>query len=1295
MLPSVQLNSGAYRAGGASLLLDGHVFNPGDFAWPLTLQWELPATSQSDSQPLNLSPRSATPIQWTVPGPPALPSGSSPFSASLTGSPLAFPIVGQSSLDVVTPLVTCQWPDTPPTFRHDQDGSLSIQLICSGLGGPVEATLDATMTWEGGSAAVASAQGVLLNPAQPAVVSLTLPVPQMPAPGPLTVTVMVHAAEGSISQSWTGTYRLGGPAYSGGFSGTGVMPGGVLAGQIVNTGSFEGNPSVYWNLEDSTGMRVTADNWAVAALPIGGTLALSGTIPTTALPGDYTSWLRVENGSLAEPIYIQQDLTVTGTMPTVTLGTDRDLYGTADPVALTLHIEDAGHHLDAASAHLEVQRYLGPLGSGGTAGTQGASWGTPCTDGSGSFVVSPSSWFVDPSGTETVAAVNVRDEVPVSQLPPVAHDIDGDGKADFMVLRDTDLIIASEGDPGAGLSAMFLKQRAGRRLQTGEAAGRLRRPSHARVANRTCGMPSIDSFNSPWLALPVKATWGQPGDAWTKSFLLGVRDDGAGPANPLVLGLNDPGATTGTVLLVRMDGTVLWRHEFAAPFTPAVRDYSRTQNAAGPIFVDLNGDGVKDVLFASADALISLDGGSGELLWSHPLAGAERNLFRAGLSTTGPKVWIAFQTEQGAAIALLDAGGNIVYQTNLGSESLPTTLVTSDLDGDGNDEAVTWQWGWPSVQIFSVSNPTPILTAVPPLYSELALADINSDGKAEGIFAIQGPVSNDIYPLSVQVMDLLTGETKWVSPLPATASGYPVNFGILFVYADQQGTKKLLFEVPSMEGDPYRWFFIDPAAGYVEQAIEHSPFGAPYGSIVAGDFDGDGLSEFYEDGVLLDSACLDTDGTPIPCEGWQTVWAIDVTIVEGGTAAFDLNFEPGVMTGAGAYRATATVATPTNQSITAAPRGFTVSLTSLGLSLSPPAGTIVRSDEALTGTASLTNLGTASESNLTLTLLADGQVASTWILPSLNAGAREDFAFTLTPSAPGGHTLELEAVDNGAMVARVKSGYDSAAPQVTIDMEAPSSHTDAPFTLTVYSYNEGVVPVHYTIALSDDPSNLTALDLQPQGIATTNFTRQALGPYSSQLVVTGDTQQTIPVSVPTGYQLVLSTPDPGPQPAGTVLVPVHIVQSGPLSYTGSLTTTATPALGAPFITTWPVQVGPGGSADVTLALPIAAPGTAHLNIRAESTPAILDRDLSGLPRRDRHARPLIFHKPWARGWFRFPSPSRTGCLCRGALMSNWYGTWAGAPRPWRLQAFPWPVRTAASEPSSQHSPAERAPCRPC
>jgi hypothetical protein len=1208
LTPSIQLDYAQYPSGSMSLALEGLIHNSGDFAWPLTLQWELPAAGQSTTQTLLVAPRGSAPIQWSVPGPPVLPAGPSTFSVSLAGSPLTSPILEESLIVVPPPQVSLLWPVTPPIFRHDQNGILPITLTCSGLAGTLEATLDASLVWEGGSATAVSSQPVVLNPVGATVVDLSLPLPAMPAPGPFTVVVAIHAAQGSIAQSWTAGYKLGGPVYSGGFATTVAPPGGTLAGQVQNDGKFEGHPTVHWSLWDRKGMGVATGAWSVPTLPIGGALELSGPIPRTALPGTYTSWLEVDDPALTQPALMGQEVTVTGTLPSVTLATDRDLYGTADPVGLSLHIEDPGHHLEAASAHLEIQRYLGPIG-GGTSGTPSASWGTPCTDGSGSFVVSPSAWFVDPSGIETVTPLNVRNEVPVSALPPVSNDIDGDGKADFIVLKGTDLIIASEGDSGANLPKRHSNRSLRERLRAGGAGNGPRHTLRSGVGRSACRVNPQDVFSPSWLTLPVKTTWGQPTDTWTRPFLLGVRDDDSGPDNPLVLGLHDPASATGTVLLVRVDGTVVWRHEFATPFTPSLGGYSNTRSAVGPLFVDLNGDGVKDVLFSSADALLSLDGGNGEVLWSYPLTGNGQHLIRIGRGTTGPSVWIGTQTEQGPVIILLDGGGHDIYRANLQSGDPPTMLVTGDIDGDGNDEAAAWGWGWPSVQTFGTSSSTPTGTAVPPIYSELTLADIDGDSRADAIFAIQGPVTDGIYPLSVQVMDLLTGQVKWVSPMPATTSGYPVNFGAFFVYVDTYGTKELLFEVPSAEGDPYRWFFIDAAEGHVERAIEHGSLGEPYGSILAGDFDGDGLSEFYEDGFLLNSACHDTDGAPIPCEGWQTVWQADTTLSENGAATLDLSYTPGLMPAAGAYRAVCMIATPTNQTIAASPYGFTVSQTNLGLTLSPPAGFTIRSDEPLTGSARLTNRGAATEIGVTLRLLADDQIASTWTLPSLEAGAHMDFPFTLPPSASGGHVLRLEAAENGSTVAALRSGYDSAAPQVVVEIDAPMSHTDAPFTLDVYSYNDGAVPAHLSMALSDDPSGLTTLDLEPEESALTTYTRQTSGAYSSLLTVSGDAEQSIPVSVPEGYQISLTSSDTGPQPTGTVLVPIHIVQTGSLPYDGSLTVRVTPALGAAFVTSWPVHVGPTASVDLNLALPIAAPGSTHLNIQADRTTAVLDKDL--------------------------------------------------------------------------------------
>lgn len=115
--------------------------------------------------------------------------------------------------------------------------------------------------------------------------------------------------------------------------------------------------------------------------------------------------------------------------------------------------------------------------------------------------------------------------------------------------------------------------------------------------------------------------------------------------------------------MANLGGTVIWRHDFPAPFSPYCAGECNTQDAAGPVFVDLNGDGAKDLLFRSTDTLFALNGQTGQIIWSFSSPGAWNFAFRLGRSVAGPRIWIAARGGTGDTLTLLDQAGNVQYQT--------------------------------------------------------------------------------------------------------------------------------------------------------------------------------------------------------------------------------------------------------------------------------------------------------------------------------------------------------------------------------------------------------------------------------------------------------------------------------------------------------------------------------------------------------------------------------------------------------------------------------------------------------
>ena len=1208
--PALACSSGRSVAGEASVMLEGQLVNGGDLNWEGQLAWDCQALGASHSQAVTIAPKSTAPFSWGVPRPDSLAPGIYPYSMTLMAAGLTAPVTAQGTIEIKAPALCLAWPETPPTFRHDQNVSLPVSLTVSEAATPLAATVDATMSWGGGSSQVAAGLPLTLDPVQPVAFSLPLPMARMTAPGGFSVSVTTHVAQGNITQTWNASYELKGPDYAGGFSTLTAAPGESLAGQIQNTGAFEGNAQVNWTLTDARGVVVAADEQALSA-GIGATVPIAETLPQTLLPGMYQSTLTVSDGASSAARSFSQAVTVTGVRPVLTLSTDRSVYGTADPVALTLHVEDSAHSLEGASTHFEIQRYIGKAGAGGTQGPPGASWNTPTGNGSGNYVVNPSSWFLDSAGTPAAYVSDVSAELPSSGIPPVAADVNGDGKADFITIESVQfgnglpeptLIIASEGDLGSGFAKPAVKRPASK--------ARTKKPIVAEgngcAARSNAASSARQVFDPGWLYVPVAATWGQPADVWDGYFMLGVRGDGSWSANALCMGMSDSKAGTATVLMAKLDGTVLWRHDFPAPFTPYCLGGCNTLSAAGPVFVDLNGDGVKDILFRSADMLFALNGQTGQTLWTYPLLGTWSSTYRVGYALTGPNIWIAANQETGDTLTLLDKDGHAQYQAAPAGGLSPESLVTGDVDGDGNDEAViaqAWQDGQRTVEVFSVSSPAPLATTATP-DSFVSLVDINGDGRAEALLAIQGQNPDGSVLLIAEAVDLLGGTTLWATPMPATAPG---SSGSFITYMDGRGGINLLFETPRTEAGPSIFCLMSPTSGTIGQILEQGGYWS--GDILAADFDGDGVSEFYAGGALLDNGCLGPGGVAGPCAEWETVWQTDDWLSESGENTLDVSYEAGAMATPGTYRAVASATTATGQALDINPAGFSVVITTLGLSLAPSADTTIRTDEALNGTVSLINTGDAAEMSISVTLLVDNQEFASWSIDSLEPQAHRELAYTLPPAPAGKHAMEIHAIENGAIVSDITSAYISATPQVEITLDAPSSHTEESFTFTATAANTSLVPAHIAFILSDDPGHPVNLTLQPQETAPVTFTRQITSDYSAQITVLGDAQETLPVTIPSGYQLGISIPDLGPQLAGAVSVPVHIRQNGSATYSGSLTATLIQLGSTISISTWPVQVSARGDLDIVLPLQITAPGAASIHVSATRTQATADKDL--------------------------------------------------------------------------------------
>lgn len=1218
--PYLWAEGSSVTEGSPTAFLRGSVANEGDFSWTGSVTWSLPAAGLSFTEPIVVGPRIVISRSWAAQIPPSL-VGRYEWTIAFLGAGLPEPVAGKGYLEIVPLDVQCLWPNPQPVFRHDQDLVFPVTISSWNAPAGTQATLAASLWWSGGSAQLTDGTPITLDPAQPLAVNLTLPITQFPAPGPFSIVVAVTPPSGNF-RSWQADYTLHPPAYAGGLTTLHSLPGGLIVGEIQNLGAFEGNAQVSWALTTPEGLTVASDS-QTATIPVGGSLPLAETLPASILPGTYLSTVTVLDPATAKPYSKEQALEILGTMPSVTVTTNNTLYGTADAVHLTARVEDSGHIAEGAVLRTEIQRYIGRGGQGPPVGPLGAEWNSPVQGGSGNCTVNSSGWFVDASNG--LGPYSRFPGAQPSDIAPIAGDVDGDGRTELIGVSFGALTVsweeADQQQYGGGLAflgcgAPTLGTHKGTQGTMAPSASLVQRASasdSAQKEGKPLGEAVQEDYWFYWTEYPIAATWGHSGDAWDRTFLLGVFEEGVGSLGSICVGVYNSTSRSASVLHVRLDGSVVWRRDLPSPYEPGYEFNAATRHASGPVFVDLNGDGIRDVLFRSRDFLFALNGQTGVPLWTLARPAGTYWTFRLASSPSGPRIWIAEETYGAGNVVLVGANGQVVYQTSPAGGVSRYPMVTGDLDGDGSDELVirqAWNETNQPLQVFRMDGLSPEVTSFD-ASSDVALVDINGDGRKEAVFSY---ALDYFAPDVVYAVDLLSEQVHWSVTLPEPPDPLNANGGLPVVYSPTSGRAKLVFaqslQEPSRTEEQnvnFRWFFMDLQTGVIEQAVEELLPGYE-DQYLAADFNGDGVSEWYQGLCLVDVGCVGPDGHAGPCSEWETVWQWDDVITENSEASVDYAYDAGPMGTPGAYRAVASIITNTSQRLDSDPSGFSVVETSLGLVMNPSAGSAIRTDESLEGSVTVSNRGAATENGITVSLLVDGQVHSSWEVSSLDAGASQAFSFTLPPSAAGKHAVEVQALEGGSVVARLQSGYISAVPQLELAIEAPGSHTEDPFTFTVKVSNTGLVPVQAYWSLSDDPARTFLVDLPAGEADTILIERQSVQDYLAQLEVTGDLQQALFVSVPYAFQLAMSINDMEPQEPGLVVALVNLSQNGDVPYSGQLTAILTLGDGSIKTAILPVTVPAASSADLMLELTAAVPGSTHLRVEAARSNVFVEED---------------------------------------------------------------------------------------
>lgn len=1184
-VPKSSWVNGSAVPGSSSVIITGGLMNAAGIAWTGEISMICPALGEVAPRQVAVAPNSMTPVNIVLPRPDSLVPGEYPITMIFSGEGIENPTSVQGIVQVSTPYAFLTFPDDPSSFRHDQDASFPVKVSLANAEGPVGAIMNATMTWNGGSASIADGMPLTLDPASPLDVLLELPITRMPAPGAFSIDITVQIPQGNVSYNFNGGYALKGAEYAVNMSTLSIEPPETVQCQLSNSGAFEGICNIEWILTDPVGNIVVWDA-RNAVVPIGSSISFEESVPAL-LPGNYEAAIWIHDIASGGTRTITNQIEVRGTTPSLSLDLDKELYGTMDPVNISLRLEDPGHLCGDFEIYTVIERYLGKGGGVIHSDTPGANWGTFGGDGSGTLSVGPSDWFYDPDSGNAAFVEEMDYNSLNSDVLPVSADINDDEKTDMLTINGGILLISSEGD-----LTNFQAARATNSGGIADGSGSNRSAGlEGHVKARWPGQRGKRTEDHPYvqLAISVKDEWGIDADNWTRCFMMGFRDDHGPGVSPLLIGMYDPAAQKASILLVRIGGPLVWR-----------RDYEQVGAFYNSFLrlADFNADGIMDPLISAGSVFQALDGTTGNTLWQNDqLQGYFYNVL-VGYSGTVPGVWTYFWNEEaGNKLAYIGASGNIELLLDPPSDYF--FMALSDVDGDGTDEAVLGGTDQ-VVYVFEADGSNTLAPLSLSNCGAFGLFDLNSDGRDDIVYArCTCDPDGYYYPESLSAVDLMTGQTIWTQN--EAAGETPV-----FYECGTEG-KKILSYPNRGEDNHGRAHLLDGATGAIEQSLNDIHFASDI--CTAGDYNGDGVTEFLLYGSIIQRGCSYPDGSVGICSDWETIWEKDELLSQNGADVMDINYNAGAMDLPGSYRASSYIYTSNDQWIESGPVGFTVVETALGASMSPAAGVSVKTRESYSGSIKVVNKGESEETGIDVFLFKDGEQYASWTISSVAPGVEEVLPFTIPPSVEGRHAIEVSLEKSGIAISNLKSFYMSVSPVLEIDVQAPAFHLGDTFEIPVVLRNYGEVDATVEVALSDDPLDAVELSIAPYGKTAHTFHRRSAASFSAELLISGEYEKSVPISVPHGYQIELAIPEMQAWPRGIIRVPVQVAQAGLASYSGSLIATLTPPAGDPLKVELPINLGPGETKEVTIPIPTFEAGRAGLKIEASAASASVSRDV--------------------------------------------------------------------------------------
>jgi len=1161
-LPYLRAVTGSSGGGESSILINGEILNNGDLFWRGQLSYLCPALGDIPSQEILVAPKSTRPITLSVARPDSLASGLYPVQMTFSSQETQTDIIGQGVIRVSAPVVTLLFPEEAPLFRHDRDAELPVKISVSGSASTVRATLNATLDWEGGSIEITSGEQLLLEPEQPSLLALNIPVSGIDSPGPFGVNITIHIEQGSSSFAFHGGYVLGGSKLAASFVPDSTNPSGTINCELFNEGAFEGDCDVDLVLTDPYGQAVFQDSGSYL-IPIEGSVVLDAIVPNV-LPGDYEVRLDVWDKTTEKSHTFSKTVEVGGTAPSLTLSHNRKIYGTADSVNLSALLHDPQHICGSFGVYTFIERYIGKGEPPGPYGPPGTSWSVPGGGITGNSVVKPSEWFVDPIAGMSAYAVDGDDLYEGSDVVPVALDLDNDGMDDVVSCKEGILRVSSY-----------------RALEAGASGIRNERAKKDHAGSRHEGLK--ESF----LSIRVDREWGDPEDEWTRCFMLAFRDEAGSGSDPLIIGMYDPTAMNAAVLCVNIGGSLLWRRDYQLSYPYDISSFG---------VADLNRDGAGDIILLVGNIFTALNGSTGETLWQMDEITSYLFGLTVGDSASGPMIWTFTCDENGDKVLLIDSSGIMIRQYDVPSGY--THMSTGDVDGDGDDEAVL---GCTDNQIYLFDAEEETFQVFPlNSMGRFGLYDISGDGRKDIVYSKIIDCSDGGCVTSLTAADLMTSQVFWTRE--QEGEGTPV------FYKNSSDEIKILHYPERGEDYHGHACLLDASTGTLEQFIENFPFVSD--SCLAGDFNGDGVSEFVLYGTMLLRGCDNDDGTAGACQDWETVWENYESIDQNGRDTVNMDYDAGTIASPGFFRTACFVDTENGQFLDSGYKSFTVVEETLGLSLSPEAGKSVRTVESYEGSITVANMGTAEEEGLNIVLSVDDQEYDSWQPGPLQPGAERIFNYSIPPASQGKHKIDAHVEKNGNVLDTVSSSFFSIVPPLDILVSAPEYHLGEMMEIGAAIVNRGETPASIEVALSDDPSEVFDLQLPPYQSAAVSFARQAGSDYSSTLFMRGDAERSVPVFIPFGYDIELKIPELPPLAKGIIQVPVQIHQDGPATYSGSLVATLTTQSEGSQVFAFPVRVGPGETKSETMVLSAEFAGSATLAVSASSTSSAVQIELA-------------------------------------------------------------------------------------